>query len=247
MCRILFTLGRLILKNTQPVFYMSRLLKILLIILISIVSLWILGRITNTFQYYNTPTPANEPTIKAGNKFFASVLKTPRRFDFICFNGEVPGLGMQLRVFRLCGMSGDTVEIRNGVLFINDEAVDKKLTLSHNYLVPAPEYEKIKDKLNGTESFFTQNASDKVTVTLTEKFVSGNHLNATRIVLPKSYADTEISKLFLHPWNQDNFGPVKVPVNHYFVLGDNRHNALDSRYTGFINKKDFVATVLWKK
>jgi signal peptidase I len=47
---------------------------------------------------------------------------------------------------------------------------------------------------------------------------------------------------------RDNFGPVTVPADRFFVMGDNRDQSYDSRYWGFADEKDVkgkAAFIYW--
>ena len=43
--------------------------------------------------------------------------------------------------------------------------------------------------------------------------------------------------------SRNNWGPLLVPPNHYFVLGDRRDESLDSRYFGFVPASEIIGHV----
>lgn len=44
--------------------------------------------------------------------------------------------------------------------------------------------------------------------------------------------------------SRDNFGPVKIPENSFFMMGDNRDRSSDSRVWGFVNYDHIVGEAL---
>ena len=223
---------------------MKKTLKYFSIISGILVVFWIVGRLTNMFQWYSAPTYSNYPTLKPGDRFFASNLIEPERFDLVCYYATTPEFGKQIWVHRLCGLGGDKVEIRGGDLYVNDKYVDNEFSVAHNYILSLSEWDKVKSIEKLDDSYVQRHSTDSVVVYLSDKSVATHSIKGKKQILPKEYNDEYIGNLFSKKWNQDNFGPVVVPRDKFFVLGDNRLNSQDSRYIGFIEKTVYVATVI---
>ncbi len=43
-----------------------------------------------------------------------------------------------------------------------------------------------------------------------------------------------------YPTRAQNFGPARVPPDHYLMMGDNRDNSADSRVYGFVPRRELV-------
>jgi signal peptidase I len=129
-------------------------------------------------------------------------LEAPARGDIVVF--EWPKDRRKNLIKRLLGLPGDTLAMRNGVLYVNGVASAEEYVV-HTEPGSDPTYDAFDWQL---------------------PFVA-----RTAIAAPAPVAARRDPSA--HP-SRDNWGPLTVPDRQYFVLGDNRDNSLDSRFWGFV-------------
>ena len=108
-------------------------------------------------------------------------------------------------VKRLVGLPGDTLSMRAGVLLRNGAVQDEQYVVRTE-----PGVDPLNDDFRWQSGYLVNTASAAA-----------------------SLAPSAGSQLSYRP-SRNNWGPIVVPSQHYFVLGDNRDNSLDSRYWGFV-------------
>lgn len=226
-------------------FLMKKSFKVLFYLAAGLFSVLLVGRILGFYMVYKIPTGASRPTIEIGDVILVSKLKKVERFELTVYEAEVPDMGIQPVLHRLVGLPGDEIAILNGDLFVNGRNVDAQFDLLQEFRLPNSELEKLEKAGIKTDDVYVEQ-NDSINAFLSSSQVRQFQLNAIRYIIPPSRIDSFIQKNFPESKNQDQFGPIRIPKDHYFMLGDNRHNSYDSRYSGLVSKDKIVAVYFYK-
>ena len=148
----------------------------------TVVIAFILAMVIRTFvvQAFKIPSGSMRPTLEVGDRILVSKFiyrfNEPRRGDVIVFRSTEDAKKDFIK--RLAGKGGETIEIRDGKIYINDNPADSSELNSKYY------------------------------------------------------------------YNRDRYGAegqkVYIPENNYYALGDNSASSRDSRYWGFVPKKNLL-------
>jgi signal peptidase I len=167
---------------------------------------------------FRIPTGSMENTLLVGDFLFANkfiyglkipftykrgfAIRDPKRSDVVIFRAPYEKRNL---VKRCMGVEGDTIEIKNKVVYINGKRLDEPYAQHIDPNIYPPLTLGVNDYQRDWERgrFFRM----------------GGHV-------------------------RDNFGPVLVPRDHLFMMGDNRDNSFDSRFWGPLHEKYVIGEAM---
>jgi len=193
-------------------------------------------KITGMYRLHTCVTMANEPALPLNSMFATSNLKEGKAGDFITFQQDTA-----VYIFRFVAKEGDVLLIKNGRLFVNDVDLDSKIVTKHGYLLSAEQLSQIHP-----QPYAIPNPDGKYMAFIEDVVANKAGLVNFKQIAQQNEPDPYIVKTFGKNWNKDFFGPLTIPKNKVFVLGDNRDNAYNSRYLGLIDTDKIDGVVLKK-
>lgn len=193
------------------------------------------------YEPFNIPSESMLPTLKVGdfilvNKFeygvrlplvHSKIISTgePQRGEVVVFRyPENPRISY---IKRVIGLPGDTIEMKNGELYVNGQAQNRQLLgqIETNIkvsqgLMPI-QMDQYQNQL-GHHQF----VSHQISATQKDALLTEQVRKEQNITMNQNWSYT-------------------VPQGQYFVMGDNRDQSEDSRYWGFVPEENLIGRAFY--
>lgn len=197
---------------------------------------------------YDLTTPRNIPFTNIALPFTQALKwNDPKRGDIVVFEfpgnrDEVKNAAIKNYVKRCVAIPGDTVEVRNKVLFVNGKQapIPTHTQYVRNYTLP--------EGFVDSEAFpkgVSQNGDNYLPLVVPKKsdviILSSANIEQWKTFIDREFGRDVVSvrdgKVFI---DEKETSEYKVTDDYYFMMGDNRDNSLDSRYWGFVPRRNVL-------
>jgi signal peptidase I len=159
------------------------------------------------FLSFQIPSESMVPTLLVGDRLVADGWsfwhKEPQRGEVIVF--DYPKDPSVKYVKRLVGIPGDTIEVRDGELYLNGKIVEQER--SGRAVDPVGGWQPVE---------YIEN------------------LAGIRHIVYRT-----------QPMLVEKYGPMLVPPDHFFMMGDNRDRSSDSRIWGFVKRDQLIGRMVY--
>ena len=214
----------------------------------------------STLKRIEVTSTSMSPTLNPDETYFTIQKDTVAYNDLVIFKPEKSN---DLIALRVVGLPGDTIKMINKILWVNSTPFDSSLSVRHAYyirtkkpledMIDHNDYERIADLnylIHASQKEIKSIASDEevISVRPADEYInslndlmifknySWNLNNWGEVIIPKKGAD-----LFKH---QNFYHDLDIKKEYYFLLGDNRHNSIDSRFIGLISREKIEGVIL---
>ncbi|MGZ3692828.1 MAG: signal peptidase I [Bdellovibrionota bacterium] len=159
------------------------------------------------FLSFQIPSESMVPTLLVGDRLVADGWsfwhQAPARGEVVVF--DYPKDPTIKYVKRIVGIPGDTIEVKDGELYLNGKIVEQER--SGRTVDPVGGWQPVE---------FMEN------------------LGGVRHIVYRT-----------QPMLVEKYGPMKVPPDNYFMMGDNRDRSNDSRFWGFVRRDQIVGRMAY--
>lgn len=206
-----------------------------------VLAVWILRSFL--FEAYQIPSSSMRPDLTVGdfilvNKFDYG-LRLPitnqvvipihdvQRGDVVVFEDQT--VRNRDLIKRVVGIPGDTVSYIDKRLRINGQTISYMNDGSYDYTEPTQQ---------GDVMMHNQRFIENLTG-VKHAIITWDQVPPVILEMVKDFPGKENCQ-----YNDEGF-TCKVPAGHYFMMGDNRDNSLDSRYWGFVPEQAILGKAIY--